>query len=100
MPSWSATRLIVPGLVAGSCRSSTANLVARSRSSSPYFLGADMTLIAMERSQVWLKAAGSINDDDTTPATTLMVFASDLCMVDPASPRSVVRTGQRDSPVH
>lgn len=45
IPSWSATRLIAPAFVAGSCLASTAIRVARSRSSSPYFLGAAMTLI-------------------------------------------------------
>src|SRR5690606_4095683 len=45
MPSCSATRWIAPCFVAGSCRSSTAILVARSRNSSGYFLGAAMTLI-------------------------------------------------------
>ena len=45
MPSCSATRAIAPGFVAGSARSSTAIRVARSRSSSGYFLGGAMTLI-------------------------------------------------------
>src|SRR5690606_1247940 len=45
IPSCSATRAIAPCFVAGSCRSSTAIRVARSRNSSGYFLGAAMTLI-------------------------------------------------------
>src|SRR4051812_40105737 len=45
IPSWSPTRLSAPDLVSGSRRSSTAILIARSRSSSGYFLGAAMTLI-------------------------------------------------------
>ena len=45
IPSWLATRTIAPDLVAGSCLSSTAIRVARSRSSSPYFFGAAITLI-------------------------------------------------------
>src|SRR3954453_19163570 len=45
MPSWPATRASAPGRVAGSRRASTAIRVARSRSSSGYFLGAAMTLI-------------------------------------------------------
>ena len=45
IPSCSPTRRNAPDRVAGSRRASTANLIARSRSSSGYFLGAAMTLI-------------------------------------------------------
>ena len=45
IPSCSPTRRNVPDLVAGSSRASTAILVALSRSSSGYFLGAAMLLI-------------------------------------------------------
>ena len=45
IPSCSPTRRNVPDLVAGSRRASTAILVALSRSSSGYFLGAAMLLI-------------------------------------------------------
>jgi hypothetical protein len=45
MPNCSAIRFNAPVRVAGSRRASTAILVARSRSSSGYFLGAAMTLI-------------------------------------------------------
>lgn len=45
VPSCSPTRRNGPDRVAGSRRASTANLIARSRSSSEYFLGAAMTLI-------------------------------------------------------
>jgi hypothetical protein len=45
IPSCSATRAIAPCFVSGSARGSTAIRVARSRSSSGYFLGAAMTLI-------------------------------------------------------
>src|SRR5690606_34461406 len=45
MPSCSPIRFSAPGRVAGSRRASTAIRVARSRSSSGYFLGAAMTLI-------------------------------------------------------
>src|SRR5690606_19731766 len=45
IPSWSATRRSAPVLVAGSRLRSTAIRIARSRSSSGYFLGAAMTLI-------------------------------------------------------
>src|SRR5699024_839937 len=45
IPSRSPTRRNVPDLVAGSSRASTAILVALSRGSSGYFLGAAMLLI-------------------------------------------------------
>src|SRR5919107_1423653 len=45
MPNCSPIRFNAPDRVAGSRRASTASLVARSRSSSGYFLGAAMTLI-------------------------------------------------------
>src|SRR4051795_5722774 len=45
IPSCSPIRASAPGLVAGSRRASTTIRVARSRSSSRYFLGAAMTLI-------------------------------------------------------
>src|SRR4051794_26875375 len=45
MPNCLPTRANAPGLVAGSRRASTAIRVARSHSSSGYFLGAAMTLI-------------------------------------------------------
>src|SRR3954451_15105801 len=45
MPSCSPIRFNAPNRVAGSRRASTAIRVARSRSSSGYFLGAAMTLI-------------------------------------------------------
>lgn len=48
MPSCSAIRVTAPALRVGSCRASTASRVARSRSSSGYFLGVAMTLILRE----------------------------------------------------
>src|SRR5699024_4035812 len=62
IPSCSPTRRNVPDFVAGSCRASTAILVALSRSSSGYFLGAAMLLILP-----WIQSLHQTRGDSSQP---------------------------------
>lgn len=48
----------------------------------PLRLSADPDMPNAARSGVWLKAAGSA-DHDRTLATALLIYASDMCMLDP-----------------